>query len=133
MGCKLPCPNEVNPDKLSLALEPEVAAIYSQQVTEKEVVEAGTSFEKPKGNYMVLDIGGGTVDITAQSVVDGSIEVLTIPVGNDWGGTRVNEQFSTFLAKLVQDPNFSSFLSSANQIQHRAVLNKLLYHEFELQ
>ena len=61
MGCKLPCPNEVNPDKLSLALEPEVAAIYSQQVTEKEVVEAGTSFQKPKGNYMVLDIGGGTV------------------------------------------------------------------------
>ena len=130
----LPCPVEVNPDKLSLALEPEVAAIYSQQVTAKEVVEAGTSsFQKPKGNYMVLDIGGGTVDITAQGEVDGGIEVLTIPVGNDWGGTQVNEQFSTFLAKLVQDPDFSSFLSSGNQIQHRAILNKLLYHEFELQ
>ena len=134
MGYKLPCPVEVNPDKLSLALEPEVAAIYSQQVTAKEVLEAGTSsFLKPNGNYIVVDIGGGTVDITAQGVVDGGIEILTIPVGNDWGGTQVNEQFSTFLAKLVQDPNFSSFLSSDNQIQYRAILNKLLYHEFELQ
>ena len=134
VGRNLPCPNEVNPDKLSLALEPEVAAIYSQQVTAKEVIEAGTSsFQMPKGNYMVLDIGGGTVDITAQAEVEDGVEVISIPMGNDWGGTRVNEQFSKMLERIVRDPGFSRFLSSGDQIQHRAVLNKLLYHEFELQ
>ena len=130
----MPCPQEDNPDKLSLALEPEVAAIYSQKETAKEVVEAGTSaFLKPKGNYMVLDIGGGTIDITAQVEVEGGIEVLSIPMGNDWGGTRVNEQFSHMLEKIIEDPGFSRFLSSGDQMHHKAVLNKLLYCEFELQ
>ena len=32
----------------------------------------------------------------------------------------------------MRDPGFSHFLSSGDQSQHRAVLNKLLYHEFEL-
>ena len=82
---------------------------------------------------MVLDIGGGTVDITAQAEVEDGVEVISIPMGNDWGGTRVNEQFSKMLERIVNDPSFSRFLSSGDQIQHRAVLNKLLYHEFELQ
>ena len=131
VGHNLPCPNEVNPDKLSLAPEPEVAAIYSQQVTAKEVIEAGTSsFQKPKGNYMVLDIGDKTINIAAE-VADG-VEVISPPMGNDWGGIQVNEQFSKMLERIVSDPGFSRFLSSGDQSQHRAVLNKLLYHEFEL-
>ena len=60
----------------------EIAAIYSQQVTAKEVVEAGMSlFQKPKEIYKVLDIGGGTVDITAQSKVEDGVEVIRIPMG----------------------------------------------------
>ena len=35
--------------------------------------------------------------------------------------------------KIVSDPGFSYFLSSGDQIQHRAVSNNFLYHEFELQ
>ena len=45
---------------------------------------------------MVLDIGGGTVDITAYQIEDGVIEVIAIPTGNDCGGTKVNEQFFTY-------------------------------------
>ena len=126
----MPCPNEVNPEKLSLALEPEVVAIYSQQETAREVVEAGTSsFQKPKGNYMVVDIRSETFDITVRT--DDGVRVINIPMGNDWGGNQVNEQFSKMLEKIVRDPGFSRFFSSGDQIQHRAVLNKLLYYEFE--
>ena len=120
-------PLEVNPDKLSLALEPEAAAIYSQTVTSKE---APGSLEL-KGAYMVVDIGGGTVDITVQEEKDGGIEVKSIPTGNTCGGTEVNELFSKFIQNLVQDTNFSRFRQSGEEINVHGVINKLIYQEFE--
>ena len=90
-------------------------------------------FEKPKGAYMVLDIGGGTVDITAQVEVNGGVEVLSIPTGNASGGTQVNEKFSELLQEVVSDPNFSRFISSGDEAYNQTILNKLLYREFELQ
>ena len=82
---------------------------------------------------MVLDIGGGTVDITAQRIEDGVIEVIDIPTGNDCGGTKVNEQFYHLLQEIVNDPNFDKFLNlNPNSFAtHKAVLNQLLYKEFE--
>ena len=82
---------------------------------------------------MVLDIGGGTVDITAQQIEDGVIEVIDIPTGNDCGGTKVNEQFSHLLQEIVGDPNFDHFLNQnpTSFATHKAVLNQLLYKEFE--
>lgn len=59
---------------------------------------------------MVLDIGGGTVDITAHKVSEGYIEVILPPRGNDWGGKRVNEEFKNFLQTLVNDPGFTKYL-----------------------
>ncbi|XP_019859429.1 PREDICTED: heat shock 70 kDa protein 12A-like [Amphimedon queenslandica] len=56
VGSPLPRPEEVNPEKLSLALEPEVAAIAAQHYS----LVSGS----PPQRYMVVDIGGGTVDIT---------------------------------------------------------------------
>lgn len=133
-GATLVSPDDVNPDKLSLCLEPEGAALYSQLVTSAEVAKAGSSrFVKPDGAYVVLDIGGGTVDITAQVEKDGVIDVLSIPMGNDWGGTKVNEQFSIMLQEIVDDKDFESYLSSGDTTARRAILNKLLYIEFETQ
>ncbi|XP_019862065.1 PREDICTED: heat shock 70 kDa protein 12A-like, partial [Amphimedon queenslandica] len=75
----LPRPEEVNPEKLSLALEPEVAAIYAQHQSEV----SGT----PPQRYMVVDIGGGTVDITVHDKSNGRISVVLPSTGNTWGGT----------------------------------------------
>ena len=80
---------------------------------------------------MVLDIGGGTVDITAHIEVDGGINVVSIPTGNSWGGTKVNEQFSIMLEKIVGDKGFSCFLMTGDHSQQMAILNKLLFKEFE--
>ena len=128
-------PNEVNAANLYLALEPEAAAIYSQEITKQELKNQGRP-ETPCQRYMVVDVGGGTVDITAQMEVDGGIEVISIPSGNAWGGTQVNEQFSQMLQSIVHDQDFSRFLSTSDltvKASRHAILTKLIYSEFEME
>ena len=136
-GSTVPRPIEYCTDKLSLALEPEAAAIYSQKQVTEDIVKAGkaASFSTPQC-YMVIDIGGGTVDITAHVAKGDGVEVITIPTGNAWGGTQVNEQFSKMLQDIVGDPDFKKFLEHGDQkdkVKNRAALNKILYGEFEEQ
>ena len=130
----LPLPSEVNPDKLSLALEPESAALYSQEMVKGQIAsDPSTAIIKRPSDYMVIDIGGGTVDITAHIEVDGGIVVENIPTGNAWGGTQVNEAFSKMLQRLVGDPEFRKFLDTQDQSQRKACLNNMFYNEFEKQ
>ncbi|XP_011408792.1 PREDICTED: heat shock 70 kDa protein 12A-like [Amphimedon queenslandica] len=131
-GRPLPLPIEVNPDKLSLALEPESAAFYSQKIVEGQITSdpSKAAIAHPT-KYMVLDIGGGTVDVTSHVEVDGGVVVENIPIGNAWGGTQVNEAFSKLLQDIVNDPGFKKFLASRDQSQSMAILNGILYREFE--
>ena len=125
---KLDKPKEDDPDRLSLALEPEAAGLYCQN--------SGEHHFKPR-HFTVLDIGGGTVDITSYCIDDeGHICVVDKASGNDWGGTRVNEKFMQFLETIVDDPGFTQYTSVPHpqlQQQHKADLNKLVYGEFEKQ
>lgn len=55
----------------------------------------------PGTKYLVLDIGGGTVDITCHEVLENkSIGELVPPSGGDWGSTYVNENFMKFLEEI---------------------------------
>ena len=78
---------------------------------------------------MVIDIGGGTVDITVQDQRADKVSVVLTPIGNAWGGTTVNKAFSNMLGEIVGEKEFGSFLSRKGV--HKAILNKLLYSEFE--
>ncbi|XP_011407516.1 PREDICTED: heat shock 70 kDa protein 12A-like [Amphimedon queenslandica] len=130
----LPVPKEINPDKLSLALEPEAAALYSQEIVGDQIKsDPGTSIIPRPSDYMVIDAGGGTIDITAHIEVDNGIVVENIPTGNAWGGTQVNEALSQFLQRIVGDPEFKTFLHTEKRSQHMAALNNMLYNEFEKQ
>ena len=88
-------------------------------------------------NYLVVDIGGGTVDIASHRILDDrSIKEIAPPAGNFWGGTTVNEEFSKFLHEFVGDPEFSSYIDIKNSspgeyAQHKADLNELIYTRFE--
>ena len=77
------------------------------------------------------------MDITSYNTdEDGHVCVTGKASGNDWGGTRVNEQFRKFLETIVNDPEFRQYLNVTNaqlQQQHRADLNKLIYESFEQQ
>lgn len=122
----------MNFDNLSLALEPEAAAIYCQH---PDFCVAATSPLSQR--YVVLDIGGGTIDITAQrrEGMTGKLDVLCVPTGNSLGGTVVNEEFSKLLQQIVNDDNFHRFINdpscSLEKARNRAVINQLLYKEFE--
>ena len=132
-------PNEKNPDKLSLALEPECAAIYCQSMSSKQQVAAYCEAEMPYQStcYLVVDIGGGTVDISAHRVSqtpDRHVQVMHPPTGNDCGGSKVNKEFEKFLERLVNDVGFSKYLKSkypATNAKNSADLNVLVNRTFE--
>lgn len=123
---------EKSPEKLSLALEPESAAIHCRRAAKD--AEKCDEFVRAK-KYLVVDIGGGTVDIATHALVGEHIEELAPPAGNFWGGTTVNEQFQDFLEKFVDDPGFSKYIEGGTNTdiaRHKADLNKLCYQTFEL-
>ena len=82
---------------------------------------------------MVIDIGGGTVDITAHAEVGDDIIVQNIPTGNACGGTQVNEAFSQLLQKLTKDAEYRRFKASNASLQAKrsANINMILYNDFE--
>ena len=122
---------EKHPEKVILAFEPEAAAL-----------ELVSCFDKKALSFLVVDMGGGTVDITAHESVgscSGSPQVpitesncgttILEPVGNKFGGTQVNRMFENFLRKLLPAEKFDTFINEGKK--HRAMWNALVWLEFE--
>ena len=133
-------PEEASPDKLSLALEPEAAAIYCQNITAQQVAAYCESVPPfTSKSFLVVDIGGGTVDISAHrisSTPEQHIEVILPPAGNDCGGSMVNKKFAEFLGELVGDKTFSQYVETGDETvkaTNRARLNELINDTFERQ
>jgi len=83
-------------DRLLLVLEPEAAAVYCQEKKQLQL-EAGKRF-------MVVDCGGGTVDITVHEVSsDGSLDEVVEGTGGAYGSTYVDQEFSKYLASIFTD------------------------------
>lgn len=83
------------PDEmLILALEPEAASLSCKQ-------ELGT-IKIPVGcKYLLLDLGGGTADITCYKVnIDGTLNELLPPTGGAFGGTTVDNEFMAILTRI---------------------------------
>ena len=124
-------------DRLTLALEPECAALFCQLASSDMIAEhslqdyASCTSER----YMVLDIGGGTVDIAVHELTkDGKMKSVLPPKGNDSGGTKINYKFSELLQKIVNDKGFNRFYEECNDLTeatHRAVIAELLFQDFE--
>ena len=133
-------PEEEAPEKLSLALEPEAAAIYCQSLRGEQVAPYCQSIQPfTSTSYLVVDIGGGTVDISAHrlsSSSDEQVEVILPPAGNDCGGSMVNKKFAEFLEELVDDKGFTRYVNIGDRTQkttHKARLNELVNDTFETQ
>ena len=131
-------PSERMPDKLALALEPESAAIFCQNMSQQQKANYCTAtLPFTAGSYLVVDIGGGTVDISALRISSGgNIEATHPPTGSDFGGTRVNKEFETFLENAINDPGFSKYVNThdpTTDAKHQADLNYLIRGTFEKQ
>ena len=136
---------ELSPERLSLALEPESGAIYCHEMLKRKQVAHHCTTPDPSTlplssySYLIVDIGGGTVDVSAHKVHTTPklhVEELHPPVGNDWGGLMVNREFSIFLQKQVKDRNFSRLLFAEDEetrITNRFELDEMINDSFEEQ
>ncbi|XP_066285857.1 heat shock 70 kDa protein 12A-like [Branchiostoma lanceolatum] len=89
--------SESNEEQLLIALEPEAAAVFCcRDATDNQFVDV-----KPGDRYMIVDCGGGTVDIAVHEISENNQakEVATASGGN-WGGTKVDEQFFKLLDNI---------------------------------
>ncbi|XP_065923791.1 heat shock 70 kDa protein 12A-like, partial [Magallana gigas] len=106
----------IHDDQLMLAYEPEAAALYCRLLPIDRFGSGGEhqelvlkTFERGK-KFMVIDLGdglsffsGGTVDVSVQEITDtGKMKSIYNVCGGPWGGTRVDEEFTQFLIKLLE-------------------------------
>ncbi|CAC5405263.1 unnamed protein product [Mytilus coruscus] len=92
-------------DNLTIALEPEAASIYCQTFPSpdcQEIAETGSIF-------MVVDLGGGTVDITLhEKNPNGTLKEVVKASGNDCGGTSVDDEFIHMFVCIFGEPIMNS-------------------------
>ncbi|XP_060596890.1 heat shock 70 kDa protein 12A-like [Ruditapes philippinarum] len=91
-------------EHLLIALEPEAASIFCRHLpVDKAEGEEEVSLASMKAGtkYMVVDAGGGTVDITFhQVIVDDKLREIHKASGGAWGGTRIDDEYEKFLDSL---------------------------------
>ncbi|XP_071125469.1 heat shock 70 kDa protein 12A-like [Mytilus edulis] len=93
----------ISADQLSLALEPEAASLYCQKVP-MSIKESELTTLNLLGSgisYVVLDMGGGTFDVTGHQIEDDNfLKEIFPPNGGNWGGNNVNYEFEKYLEEL---------------------------------
>ena len=123
---------------LKIALEPECAALSYLKYQNDNMADYSDRYQcQANKSYLVLDIGGGTVNITALMCTEDGYIIVTPPLGNTSGGMKVNNVFSDFLQDLVGDRNFKSFRSGGAWFsdkplpEYQAALSDIIYNRFE--
>ncbi|XP_053408416.1 heat shock 70 kDa protein 12B-like isoform X2 [Mercenaria mercenaria] len=103
----------ITTERLTIVLEPEAASLYCRHLPVNTTVTDGnlTISEVPNGSkYMVLDAGGGTIDITVHEVQSQyTLREVRAANGGDWGGIMVDKAFENFLCDLVGETVFKTF------------------------
>lgn len=114
-------------NQMEFALEPEAAAVFvketkvaKQKVSDDEHAlvpfQVGTRF-------MVLDLGGGTIDISVKEVLtDRALKELHRASGNGLGGDSINLRFFGYFKKVFGSKAMSIF---KNENKHKAALYDL--------
>ncbi|XP_068688676.1 heat shock 70 kDa protein 12A-like [Montipora foliosa] len=94
-------------EQLIIALEPEGGAIFCQERKMRDFADqtgdASVSdvLGRPGQRYVMMDIGGGTLDVTAHEIQDdGKMKEIYKVTGGAYGGIYVNEKFKELLENL---------------------------------
>ncbi|KAH3890205.1 hypothetical protein DPMN_014277 [Dreissena polymorpha] len=96
----------INGKRLKLALEPEVAALWYMTDDEDRNSKAISIGSK----YMVIDLGGGTADISIQErFPNEQLRVIQKASGGPWGGTCIDQNFVAYLKSVFGKNEFDRF------------------------
>ncbi|CAC5405225.1 unnamed protein product [Mytilus coruscus] len=89
--------------QLTLAYEPEAAALYCRESTYQrkgQLIGPISAFGTGE-SLLILDCGGGTIDITTYEIMtNGRLKELHEPTGGPWGGTIVDKAFMKFIEDI---------------------------------
>ncbi|XP_031433636.1 heat shock 70 kDa protein 12A-like [Clupea harengus] len=118
---------ETDSSKLIIALEPEAASVWCKQLPSDGFISEGLDNEileqKPGTQYIVVDCGGGTVDITVHRVLEGGLlKELDKASGNDMGGGTVDFKF-----KNVLRDTFGSVLWDKYEKQNPTEVQRMMF------
>ncbi|XP_045207711.2 heat shock 70 kDa protein 12B-like [Mercenaria mercenaria] len=106
-------------ERLTIVLEPEAASLYCRHLPIEAMLSGDNLLisELPTGSkYMVLDAGGGTIDITVHEVQSQyTLREVRAANGGDWGGTMVDKAFEKFICDLVGETVFRTFKQSETE------------------
>ncbi|XP_052254863.1 heat shock 70 kDa protein 12B-like isoform X2 [Dreissena polymorpha] len=116
-------------ENLTIALEPECAAIYCSQLTLQQLEIDGDGgklqyIAAPGSVLMLVDMGGGTIDVTTVRVSErGHMEHVQMSGGGPWGGMRIDEKFFMMLRDLIGQEVFKEFVKD----------NKMDYFDLQME
>ncbi|XP_020617392.1 heat shock 70 kDa protein 12A-like isoform X4 [Orbicella faveolata] len=130
-----------NAEQLIIALEPEAAAIFCQEKNMNDF-QAETGSRPVDGilsqlntHYIVVDIGGGTLDVTVHEIQeDGAVKEIHKVTGGPYGGIYVNHRFESLLEDLLGAKKLqtyrnqfpSDWLSLMNEFEAKKRGNRIL-------
>ncbi|KAM9342363.1 heat shock 70 kDa protein 12A-like [Pholidichthys leucotaenia] len=115
-------------DRLVIALEPEAASVWCKKLPADGFITQnhdGVTLEQQPGiQYIVVDCGGGTIDITVHEVLDrGRLKELHKASGNGLGGQTVDRKFREFLREIFCDGVWEEF-----EREFPSEVQKLMYN-----
>jgi len=100
-------------DRLLIAVEPEVAALYCRFDT------GHASLGSVGERFMVIDAGGGTVDITAYQTTDNGLSEIGYTSGGSLGSTYIDQHL---IQTVLPDRLGKDFVSRANALEPGALI-----------
>ncbi|XP_062390754.1 heat shock 70 kDa protein 12A-like [Sardina pilchardus] len=117
---------ETNSSHLIISLEPEAASAWCKQLPSKGFIAEGlqdTLEQKPGTQYIVVDCGGGTVDIAVHKVLEGGfLKEIHKASGGDVGGSNVDNKFKSFLRDI-----FNYTLWDQYEADYPSELQKMMF------
>ncbi|XP_063322814.1 heat shock 70 kDa protein 12A-like [Pelmatolapia mariae] len=132
---------EENEEKLIIALEPEAASVWCMKLPADGFItrnhDGGSLDQSPGTQFMVVDCGGGTIDITVHEVLDGgALMELHKASGNDLGGQTVDRKFKEFLREIfscgVWDEYEANFPSEVQKMMYEFVYFKQVDDDIQM-
>ncbi|MEZ0114636.1 molecular chaperone DnaK (HSP70) [Catenulispora sp. EB89] len=102
-----------SPERLLIAVEPEVAALYARQAGEAKLNEPGSRF-------MVVDAGGGTVDLTSYEVAPAGLTEIGLSTGGKHGATYSDAYLvDRILADRIGPEVLSTIVRNSPELLHK--------------